>query len=291
MPSESGTDSLARITGFLETHNGQRLAIAVFSIVAVLVLLVVPGSMLAYIFGLPLIFFIPGFAVVRMFFWKGTTPETKFVLSLGLSILVVIFLGLILTLTPIGLMSSTSRASLIVFTIGAVAVEARWLKADRPARNGKEEPKALEPEEAPEKLDKVVVAMIATALVVSAISLGLIVTAHYPSRTYFAMTDENGSADINTTRISGTDIALMIHMKNGENGPRVFTLIFHNWNSTALGSQNYSKTMQKGDLWNQTVVVHLPKTGVFRLDFDLYIQEAGKDAINYGNLHLWVSVA
>jgi uncharacterized membrane protein len=268
------------------------LIVSAFSIVAVIILLVFPGSILAYMFGLPLIFFVPGFALVRLFFWKGTSVETKFVLSLGMSILVVILLGLLLTLSPIGLMSSTAQASVIIFTLGAVAIEARWLHADRESKG--EAPIVSEhmEEASGGKLDKVVVAMIATALVVSAISLGLIVTAKYPSRTYFAMTDENGSADINVTHKAGGNITLVLHMKNGESGARTFILLFQNWNSTALGSWNVSKTLQKGDYWNYTREggIHLPIAGTFRLDFTLYIQEPGKAAIEYGELHLWISV-
>jgi uncharacterized membrane protein len=291
MKSEPSPDFLDRATRFSESHNGQRLIISVFSIVAVLVLLAFPGTILAYIFGLPLIFFVPGFALVRLFFWKGTSIEVKFVLSLGMSILVVILLGLLLTLSPIGLRSATAQASLIVFALGAVAIETRWLHAERP--HAGVAPTIPEPkgEESAGKMDKVVVAMIATALVVSAISLGLIVTAKYPSRTYFAMTDENGSADINVTQKVGANITLVLHMKNGETGARTFNLLFQNWNSTALGSWNVSKTVPKGDYWNHTAVIHLPVAGTFRLDFQLYIQEPGKAAVEYGELHLWIVVA
>lgn len=291
MNSEPNQDILARATRFSESHNGQRVIVSAFSIVAVLVLLTFPGTALAYVFGLPLIFFVPGFALVRLFFWKGTSVEAKFVLSLGISILVVILLGLLLTLSPIGLRSSTTQASLIIFALGAIAVEARWLHADRGGKG--ETPTSPLPEEEKDggKMDKVVVAMIATALIVSAISFGLIVTAKYPSRTYFAMTDENGSADINATKQVGDNITLILHVKNGESGTRVFTVLFQNWNSTALGSWNVSKTVPKGDYWNHTASIHLPKAGAFRLDFQLYIQEPGKTPIEYGELHLWITVS
>jgi uncharacterized membrane protein len=266
------------------------LIVSAFSIVAVLILLAFPGSILAYIFGLPLIFFVPGFALVRLFFWKGTSVEAKFVLSLGMSILVVILLGLLLTLSPIGLTSSTTQASLIIFALGAVGIEARWLHADRVGKGVVPVVQEHTEESSGGKMDKVVVAMIVTALVISAISFGLIVTAKYPSRTYFAMTDENGSADIDVTQMIGSNITLVLHVKNGESGTRTFTILFQNWNSTALGSWNVSQAVQKGDFWNHTAKIHLPLAGTFRLDFKLYIQEPGKEAIEYGELHLWIAV-
>lgn len=280
-----GPDALNRIVDFLETHNGQRVSIALFSVVATVVLVLFPGTGAAYAFGLPYMFFIPGFAVVRLFFWRGTSLEARFVLSLGISILVIIFLGLFLVLTPIGLDSNTSRLSLIVFALAAVAAE--MLKN----RNAKDEPeqKATDEHIEPFKFDKVVAAMIGTALVVSGVCLALIITAEYPSRTYFAMT-EDGSAKINTTRVLGTNITLTIEMHNGEDGPRHFAMAAYCWNDTHWGTRWYNYTMDEGDTRFINVTFDLDLPGVWRFDFDLYIQEQGQAEYLYGNLHVWLSV-
>lgn len=278
---------MERFLTYLETQNGQRIGICVFSVVATLVLLAFPGGLLAYAFGIPFMFFIPGFAVVRLFFWKGTSPEVKFVLSTGLSILVAIFLGLILVLTPIGLDSNTTRASLIIFALGTVAVETLWLNADRGATKDEVTQRVAKPV----KLDKVVVAMLATALIVSAISLGLIVTAKYPSRTYFAVTDTNGMIVTNTTWTAGTDLSLLVHMKNGENGPRNFTMLAYGASSGFYTTQTFTKILQKNEVWNQTVSFNLTVVGYSRLDFDLYIQEGADPPNLYGNLHIWIRIA
>ena len=284
MPRTGPVDTIVR---FLETDEGQRLTIIAFSIVASAVLWTLPGGALAYVFGIPLLFFVPGFAVVRLFFWKGTSPEAKFVLSLGLSILVLIFLGLILVLTPIGLTEDTTRASVLVFAIGAVLYDILWT---RPESKGAKEPSEPEPEKAPRtiKLDKVVVAMLGTAIAISVISLGLILTADYPSRTYFALTDDNGSADINTTRDINSTLDLVIHMKNGEDGQRTFRMVAHN--ETIIYSQEFTKVLEKGDLWEQNISLDLVYFGIFRIDFDLYIQEQGSPEYFYGNLHVWIEV-
>lgn len=275
--------ALERTIRFLETNNGQRTAVIGYSLLATLVLLVFPGTWAALAFGIPYIFFVPGFAVVRLFFWKGTSLEARFVLSLGLSVLTAIFLGLFLVLTPIGLDSDTTRASLILFTLAAVAAEVFW----RPAPAGE---KTDAPTSEPFKVDKVVAAMLGTALVVSAISLGLIVTADYPSRTYFAMTDEYGSADINTTRLVNHTLTLVVEMHNGEDGPSTFMLHAYGWNTTIYGSQWLNFTLEEGETVNQTYEFDLDSTGVWRVDFDLYITEAGQPQYLYGNLHLWFSV-
>ena len=284
-----GTD---KAVAFLMSHNGQRVSIAAFSLVATLVLLLLPGGPAAYAFGLPFLFFVPGFAVVRMFFWNGTSVETKFVLSLGLSILVVIFLALILALTPIGLGSDSARASLVVFTLAAVVLETAWLKADR---GKKPEAKEEVPQPEPEQLgkgDKVVAAMIATALIVSAVSLGLIVTADYPSRTSFSLTDAEGKVVTNTTRQQLTNLTLVFHVKNGEDGARNFSVNAFADNILPVGThpfenQSYSQVLAKGEEWDQPVVVYFNHSMIIRINFDLYIQEPGHDQQFYGRLQMW----
>jgi uncharacterized membrane protein len=293
IPSKSEPDLLERFVTYLETQNGQRVGICAFSIVAVIVLMALPGGALAYVFGIPFMFFIPGFAVVKMFFWKGTTQEAKFVLSVGISVLVVILLGLILVLTPIGLDSTTTRASLIIFALAAVAIETFWLHSDR-GTSGEQQVTRRSVKKI--RADKVVVAMLATALVVSAISLGLIVTAKYPSRTYFALTDEDGKIISNASWVVGTNLTLLLHMKNGESGTRNFTILAYGvskgWIETDYyATHTYGRVLQKGQVWNQTVSFNLINAGCFsRLDFDLYIQMGLEPPYLYGNLHLWVRV-
>jgi uncharacterized membrane protein len=277
---------------FLKSHNGQRVTIAAFSIAATLVLALLPGGPFAFIFGLPYMFFVPGFTVIRLFFWRGTSLEAKFVLSLGLSILVLIMLALILVLTPIGLAPESAIGSLVVFTLAAVALETTLLKADRPRKG---ESKEAEPEPEPEthgKPDRVVAAMIVTALVVSAVSLGFIVTADYPVRTSFALTDEDGKVVTNTTRPELTSLTLVFHVKNGEDGQRNFTVNTYASNIYQPGTpvyenKTYSASLAKGAGWDQAVTVYFNYSTVFKINFDLYIQEQGQAAVFYGNLHIW----
>lgn len=267
----------------LHTLDGQRLTVAGYSVATTLVLLGFPGTSVAMALGLPYLFFVPGFVLVRLFFWDGTSVEAKLVLSLGMSVLADIFLGLILVLTPIGLSSDTAIASVIVFTMAGLTIDVLW------KRGGADESKA-QPAGQPTtiKLDKVVAAMLGTALVISGISIGLIVTAHYPSRTYFALTDDQGSADINTTRPVNSTMALIVHMKNGEDGPRTFRLVAHN--DTLMFRNESARVLAEGELWEVMYNIDLIWYGDFRLDFDLYIQEEGKPEYFYGNLHLWIEV-
>ena len=132
--------------------------------------------------------------------------------------------------------------------------------------------------------------MLATALVISAIALGLIITAEYPSRTYFAMTDPDGTVIDNTSRTVGTTMDMMLHMKNGEDGVREF-MMSASGNSSGFLTTWHNKTLEKGEVWNVTISANLTSPGIYRFDFDLYIQEEGKPRYFYGNLHIWVKVS
>ncbi len=286
------TEGLDRLLSFMETHNGQRTAICAYSVLATVILLLYPGTAAALVFGIPYLFFVPGFALVRLVFWRNTSLEAKFVLSLGLSILVVILLGLILVLTPIGLNSDTTRASMILFSLGVVALEVFvW-----PASRWDEKEEGLKEriiDEKPFKIDKVVAAMLGTALVVSAISLGLIITAEYPSTTYYAMTDESGSADIETTYVVGGNITLVIEMHNGEDGARLFSLQAYGVdNVTTFDERWFNVTLDEGETTNVTMTFDLNTTGVFRIVFYLHIQEEGREPYVYSEnpVQLWVQV-
>lgn len=270
--------------GFLKTDNGQRLAIILFSLLATAVMVAFPGSVGAIALGMPYIFFIPGFALVRVFFWKGTSPEARLVLSLGMSVLVVIFLGLALVFT-IGLRSDTTRASMILFTLAAVALDLFWKRPKDKEQTSKPAEESL-PRTV--KLDKVVATMLGTALVISAISLGLIITADYPSRTYFAVTDEYGSANINTTREINTTFSVILEVKNGEGKQCDFRIHVHN-ESWEIESGAW-QTLNDGEKWNESVNIDLVYYGIVRIDFDLYITETGQPEYLYGNLHIWLTV-
>lgn len=286
-----------RVAGFCGSDQGQRVLLVAFSVAASAILVLFPGGALAYAFGLPMVFFVPGVAVARLFFWKGTTVEAKFVLSLGLSILSIIMLGLVLVFT-VGLRSETAIGSLMVFGVAAVALETFWLHADRePGKSkgsgtGANDRPVQDPigKDEPQKMDKVVAAMVASALVVSGIAFGLIVTAHYPSRTYFAITDAQGNANINRTVYLNTNLSLLLHVKNGEGGPRDFTIEFHEQNGSGFANRSYASSVGEGGYWNQTVVLPLDHQGVYRLDFDLFIAEPTKAPEFYANLHIWINV-
>jgi len=181
---------------------------------------------------------------------------------------------------------------MILFSLGVVALEVFVWPASRWDVKEKA-PKERRIKEEPFKIDKVVAAMLGTALVVSAVSLGLIITAEYPSTTYYAMTDESGSANIETTYVVGSNITLVIEMGNGEDGVRLFSLQAYGAdNVTTFGEQWFNVTLGEGEKTNVTMTFDLDTTGIFRIVFYLHIQEEGHEPYVYSEnpVQLWIQV-
>ena len=97
--------------------------VAVTLVAAVLALLVPPDIVPIRILGLPLVLVLPGYALTSALFPQRAlgAPE-PLVLSLGLSLVIVVLGGLVLSWTPFGLRASSWTLLLSGITLGASAV-------------------------------------------------------------------------------------------------------------------------------------------------------------------------
>jgi uncharacterized membrane protein len=105
-------------------HNSRDLYIVfvLTSLAGLTILLPVNNILLASAFGLPLIFYLPGYALAAALFPKGRLglPETL-VTSIGFSLAIAIMGGLALNLTYQGLVRSTWTTYLSCITLGGIA--------------------------------------------------------------------------------------------------------------------------------------------------------------------------
>ncbi len=102
-----------------------------FSATAATIAMTVPDNMfpeayLKYLFGTPLVIFLPGYSLLRALFPEKMDDKNRknnldlverSVLSVGVSFAVVPVLGLLLDLTPWGINRASVILSLIVFTV------------------------------------------------------------------------------------------------------------------------------------------------------------------------------
>ncbi|MCW3128994.1 MAG: DUF1616 domain-containing protein [Methanophagales archaeon] len=105
------------------------LIIVVAFVITSVVIITVPslnGTPLRAVVGFPLVLFLPGYSLVSAFFPRKDELDTieRIALSIGLSICVVVFIGLALNYTPWGIRLGPVLLALSAFTLIGTAVSA-----------------------------------------------------------------------------------------------------------------------------------------------------------------------
>jgi len=106
----------------------------------------------------------------------------------------------------------------------------------------------------------------------------------------------NGNVVMNTTRMQQTSLVLVFHVKNGEDGPRNFAIAAYASNVQPLGTHVFDNKsfaqdgVARGSEWDGQVTLYFNQSLIYRINFDLYMQEPGLDPVFYGQLHMWFIV-
>ena len=104
------------------------ICIVVFVIVSVVIIIVPPlnATPIRAVVGFPLLLFLPGFSLVSALFPREDELDVleRIALSIGLSICVVVFVGLGLNYTPWGIRLGPVLLALSAFTLVMTAVSA-----------------------------------------------------------------------------------------------------------------------------------------------------------------------
>ena len=113
-----------------KSHIGLDLIITdILTVALVFIIFVLPESWMRAILGFPFIIFFPGYVLVATLFpgKENLSATARIALSLGLSIVVAVFIGLLLDLTPwgIGLYSFLLSLSLFILLTSGIAWYAR----------------------------------------------------------------------------------------------------------------------------------------------------------------------
>jgi len=102
--------------------------VVAFVITSVVIITVPPlnGTPLRAVVGFPLVLFLPGYSLVSTLFPRKDELDTieRIALSIGLSICVVVFIGLALNYTPWGIRLGPVLLALSAFTLIGTAVSA-----------------------------------------------------------------------------------------------------------------------------------------------------------------------
>jgi len=280
-------------------------------------------SFLRILFGIPLVLFIPGYALIAALFpsSKDIDGIERVALSFGLSIAIVPLVGLALNYTPFGIRLDPVVTCLSILTTG-LCIVAQYRRAQLPAGERLSVPfqemkNALSdeffPADSSSRIDRIlsIVLLIAIVAAVATTIYVVVVPKEGEKFTEFFILGNGGkAADYPTTLLTGTSSSLFIGVGNHEYRTINYTVETYFMNMTFDESTNTSTlhTMDRIDRFiipvshNQTVIhpysVSPQIQNANRMEFLLFNDTVpddsvlGMDRINqsYRDLHLWVTV-
>lgn len=280
------------------------------------------ASPLRIVFGLPMVLFIPGYALIAALFPEKDDIDgiERVALSFGLSIAVVPLIGLALNYTPWGIRLDPIVVALSLFTFAMLAV-AHWRRAVVPAGKRfsvpfKEMATGAKDELFPDNQSRTdralsIVLILAILLAIGTTIYVIAVPKEGEHFTEFYILGPGGkAADYPTTFAAGSNKTVIIGVGNHEYRNITYTVEVLLTSQTFDPATNTSvlKDMEMIDRFavtvahNQTVEMPFPftieRTDMNRLDFVLFNETVpsdgvwGKDRLEaaYRDLHLWIGV-
>lgn len=299
-------------------------AIAIWTAATVLCvyLPVLNASVLRVVFGLPMVLFIPGYALISALFPAKDDLDgiERVALSFGLSIAVVPLIGLGLNYTPWGIRLDPILTALVIFTFAMIAV-AHWRRIALPsekrffvpfAEMAAEARSELFPEEQ-SRLDRAlsIVLLISIIAAVATTVYVIVVPKEGEHFTEFYILGSGGkAADYPTDFFAGTNQSLIIGVGNHEYRNVTYTvevLLTNQTFDTATNTSSVNAMERIGkfvlNIPHNTTVEEpysfsIDRTDMNRLQFLLFNETVpaddvwGQDRINasYRDLHLWINV-
>jgi uncharacterized membrane protein len=280
-------------------------------------------SFLRVLFGVPLVLFIPGYALIAALFPAARDIDgiERVALSFGLSIAIVPLTGLALNYTPWGIRLDPIVTCLSILTIG-LCLTAQYRRARLPAEERfivpfKEMRQAVSDEffkkAGTSRIDRIlsIILLIAIIAAVATTIFVIVVPKEGEKFTeFFILGEKQKAADYPTHLITGENNSLFIGIGNHEYREVNYTVetYFSKMNFDETTNTSSLETMDRLDRftipvsYNQTVIrpyYFTPTTTTYnRIDFLLFNETVpddrvkGMDRINqsYRDLHLWVTI-
>ncbi len=211
------------------------------------------ANILHVLFGVPLVLWLPGYALAAALFGDGSVQRVERVLiSLGLSIAVAILSGFILNWTPLGLNAATWAFVLVGVTLGASAL-AWWRRSSVP------QPQARPSASLQLSARDGVLFALAGVIALLALTVARVGAVQQPQLGFtqlWMVPVSDQSVQIGLTNIEAQPVTYRLVLRRG-------TRSLQEWPALAL---------QPGQQWNVQVV--LPSSDVSNLEVLLYRSDA-----------------
>jgi uncharacterized membrane protein len=280
-------------------------------------------SFLRILFGVPLVLFIPGYALIAALFPAARDIDgiERVALSFGLSIAIVSLTGLVLNYTPWGIRLDPIVTCLSILTIG-LCLAAQYRRARLPEEERFVAPfrKIYEeisfeflPREGSSRTDRILSLVLLVAIIAAVGTTVYVIVVPKEGEKFtefFILGEEQKAADYPTRLMVGTNASLFIGIGNHEYRTVNYTVetYFVNMSFDERTNTSTLDRMSRLDRFtvpvshNQTIInpysFTTATTGFNRMEFLLFNATVpderiqGMDRINqsYRDLHLWVAV-
>ncbi len=254
------------------------------------------------VLGLPMVLFLPGYALIAALFPSKDDLDgiERLALGFGLSIAVVPLIGLGLNYTPWGIRLIPILVSLSVFTL-FMCVVAVYRRAQLPSEKAfsvspgevYESLKAPVSSQPESRLDRILTIILVISVLASVVALAYVVVSPKQGEkfTEFYILGMDGKADNYTTHFTlGDDGQVIVGVVNHEYERAKYTMdIRLNNDSLSIPSNVKSFSLEHNATWERPVVFTPNSVGNnMKLEFLLYKND--NLTVPYRDLHLWVNV-
>ncbi len=256
---------------------------------------------LRIVFGLPMVLFIPGYALISALFPKKNDLDAieRIALSFGLSIAVTPLMGLILNYTPWGIRLVPVFGSVYFFTVAMtlIAIYRRNSLGDNAFKvNFRQIYESLKDEvktEQNSKVDRALTLILIFMILASVLTLAyVVVTPKQGERfTEFYILGPEGMADNYSTQlVSGESVDVIVGIVNHEYEVVNYSLRVRLDNgSLDIPDGTFQISLDHNETWEQPVSYVPELTGdEMKLQYLLYRNDNLSEP--YRDLHLWINV-
>lgn len=259
-------------------------------------------TMFRNILGLPLVLFLPGYALIAALFPAKSDLDgiERVALSFGLSIAVVPLIGLGLNYTPWGIRTLPILISLSAFTFIMCGL-AYLRRASLPESEAFEVSfkaaalslKAEVMETSESRLDRALTVFLIISILLSVVTLAYVVVSPKEGEhfTEFYLLGPEGKADNYTTNYTlGQSGTVVVGVVNHEYRPVNYTMEVKLENKSLFLPENVKHiSLAHNETWEESVTIMPPFEGKnMKLQFLLFNDT--EKTVPYRDLHLWVNV-
>jgi len=259
-------------------------------------------TMFRNILGLPLVLFLPGYALIAALFPAKSDLDgiERVALSFGLSIAVVPLIGLGLNYTPWGIRTLPILISLSAFTFimcglaylrRASLPENEAFKVSFKAAALSLKAEVMETSES--RLDRALTVFLIISILLSVVTLAYVVVSPKEGEhfTEFYLLGPEGKADNYTTNYTlGQSGTVIVGVVNHEYRPVNYTMEVKLENKSLFLPENVKHiSLAHNETWEESVTIMPPFEGKnMKLQFLLFNDT--EKTVPYRDLHLWVNV-